>query len=89
MEKETQKLIERYQDYADKNGFKLNPNKKILQGLIQGLLKKEKQYGMKYCPCRRLTGNKEKDKKIICPCVHHKKEIKEQGHCHCFLFVIN
>ena len=26
-------------------------------------------------------------KKIICPCVYHKDEIREQGHCHCLLFV--
>ncbi len=27
------------------------------------------------------------NKKVVCPCVYQKKEIKEQGHCHCFLFV--
>jgi len=54
---------------------------------MHGLLENEKKYGAKYCPYRRVSRNKQKDKKIICPCVYHKKEIEEQGHCHCFLFV--
>jgi len=32
------------------------------------------------------VGNKE-DKKKICPCVWHKDEIREMGHCHCMLFM--
>ncbi|MCK4355114.1 hypothetical protein KAW43_02040 [Candidatus Parcubacteria bacterium] len=24
---------------------------------------------------------------MVCPCIYHKREIKEDGHCHCFLFV--
>ena len=85
--KQEEKLFKEYQKYAEKNGFHLNPDEKITEGLIKVLLKQEKKYRIRYCPCRLATGNKEKDKKIICPCVYHKKEIKKDGHCHCFLFV--
>jgi len=82
-----EEIIEEYEKYAGKNGFKLNPEKNVVYGTISRLLENEKKYGERYCPCRVVTGNKEEDKKIICPCAYHKKEIEEQGHCHCFLFV--
>jgi ferredoxin-thioredoxin reductase catalytic subunit len=82
-----EQLIEEYNAYAKKNGFSLNPNKQIVNGIVKVLLAKEKQFGAKYCPCRRITGNKEEDKKIICPCIYHKDEIKKDGKCHCNLFV--
>ena len=87
MNEKIKKLIKEYREYAEKNGFRLNPNKKIVEQLIKGLLENEKKYGKRYCPCRRVTSDKEKNKKIVCPCVYHKDEIKKQGHCHCFLFV--
>ena len=82
-----QELLKYYKNYAEKNNFKLNPDKKILDKLINGLIKNQEKHGEIYCPCRRITGDKEKDKKIICPCIYHKDEIKEIGHCLCFLFV--
>ncbi len=84
---EFEKLFKEYQDYAKKNGICLNPDRKITESLIKGLIERERKYGERYCPCRRVTGNRKKDKKIICPCVYYKKEIEEQGYCHCFLFV--
>ncbi len=80
-------LIQEYKEYAEKQGFLLNPDKKITEGIVRGLLEKEKQFGKRYCPCRRITGNKEEDKKNICPCIYHIEEIKEKGRCLCGLFV--
>jgi len=74
-------LRERMENYAKEKGYKLNPK------LLKPLLANEKEYGELYCPCRRVTGNKRKDRKIICPCKYHKKEIKKDGHCYCGLFV--
>jgi len=74
-------------DYAKKNGFKLNPDKEVVQRLMKGLLENEKKHGQKYCPCRRVTGNKEVDSKSVCPCYYHLDEIKKDGHCLCGLFV--
>ncbi len=80
------RLVEEYKRYAKENRFSLNPSKKIVEGVITGLFENEKRHGEKYCPCRMVTGKKEEDKKIICPCIYHKKEIETQGHCHCRLF---
>ena len=38
------------------------------------------------CPCRIRSGDKEKDKAIICPCIYHRDEIAKDGHCHCQLY---
>lgn len=84
---EKEKIVENYEDYAEKNDFQLNPNKKIVESVVKGLLTNEEKYGERYCPCRRVTGDKEEDTKKICPCVWHKKEIAEQGYCTCRLFV--
>jgi len=79
-------LIKEYEDYAKKNGFKLNPNREVAEGIIKGLLENEKKYRARYCPCRRITGNLEEDKPKICPCAWHQEEIESNGHCLCGLF---
>ena len=82
-----QELIEFYEKYGKENGFLLNPNKKIVEGIVTGLLSNEQKYGQRYCPCRRISGNKEEDAQKICPCVWHKEEITKDGRCFCGLFV--
>jgi ferredoxin-thioredoxin reductase catalytic subunit len=72
--------------YARASGYMIQPNKKILNVLIKGLLNNIKKYGHKYCPCRKVAGNPIEDKKIICPCIFHKDEIKADGYCKCMLY---
>ena len=81
-----EKLMEEYSEYAESNGFQLNPDKKVVERIINGLLKNEEKYGKKYCPCRRVAGVPE-DSKKICPCFWHKDEIKKDGHCLCWLYI--
>jgi len=85
MEKE--KLMKKLEQHADEKGIKLNPNKAIVENIADSLLTREKELGEQYCPCRRPTGDKEEDKKIICPCVYHLDEIKKDGQCLCLLYV--
>jgi len=82
-----EKLIKEYREYAKKNEFKLNPDRKVVERLIKGLLENEKKYGFRYCPCRRITGNPEEDRPKICPCQWHREEIERDSHCFCRLFV--
>ncbi len=82
-----EKLKKEFKEHAEKNGFKLNPNEKMVEGIIKGLLKNEEKYGAQYCPCRRVSGDKEEDAKKICPCIWHKEEVEEGGHCFCNLYV--
>ncbi len=80
------RIIENYQQYAEKNGLKLNPDREIIERLIRGLLGNEKKYGQRYCPCRRVTGNEKEDRPKICPCQWHREEIEKSGRCFCGLF---
>jgi len=79
-------LIKKYEEYAETNGFKLNPNREVMARIVKGLLEREKKFGKRYCICRRITGNSVEDEKIVCPCIYAPKEIEEQGHCFCGLF---
>jgi thioredoxin 1 len=86
-EQNVDKLIEKYDNYAKSVGIKLNPDKKTVERVVNGLIANEKKYGEKYCPCRRVSGNKEEDSKKICPCIWGKDEVKKDGHCLCNLYV--
>jgi len=84
--KNKEELRKNIEEYAKETGVKPNPDKKIVNWIIQGLLKNKEKYGEVYCPCRIVTRDKEKDKEIICPCSFHRKEIESDGHCKCLLF---
>ena len=87
MEEKAKKLIEEYKEYAKENGLKLNPDDVFVENLVKGLLANEEKHGHRYCPCRLITGDAEKDKDKICPCKWSQEEIARQGHCLCNLFV--
>lgn len=80
-------LIKEYKEYAEKQGFQLNPNRVVVESIVKRLLENEEKQGARYCPCRMISGSREEDKKKICPCFWHKEEIKETSHCLCNLFV--
>jgi len=86
-EEEITELIKTFSEYAKNNGFRLNPNKKVVVGIIHGLLKNEEKYGKRYCPCRRVSGVPEEDSRKVCPCFWHKRELEKDGHCFCGLYV--
>ncbi len=87
MDERAERIIRGWEEHARKNGFRLNPDRKVVERVLAGMLAREERYGERYCPCRRVTGDEERDRKIICPCAYHKKEIEEQGQCACTLFV--
>lgn len=86
LDKEGEALKNKLQKYAVSKELKLNENENALEGIIAALLRNKKFKGEIYCPCRIVTGDKDKDKEIICPCVFHRGEIELQGKCKCTLF---
>lgn len=79
-------ILSSLQEYAKKSGFTLNPDKKQLNFIIKGLKANEDKHGFRFCTCRVVTGNSDRDGLIICPCIYHKQEITSQGSCFCKLF---
>jgi len=76
-----------FERYAESNGFTLNPDKKVVDTLLDGMLWNKEEYGYQYCPCRAVTGDKGKDSKLVCPCVYIQEEVERMGRCWCGLFV--
>ena len=86
-QKEMEKKIHEWAKcYANEKGWRLNTNEKQLNAVIRGLARNWVKHGEKYCPCRVRSGDPHIDKEIICPCIYHKDEVANDGHCHCHLF---
>jgi len=73
--------------YAQKAGYRLNPDAEVVNTIIGGLVKNKFKHGRAYCPCMFVSGDPQEDKKIICPCQVHREDIEKHGKCHCGLFV--
>ncbi len=86
MDKE--KIRQAWMNYTEGKDFSLNPDSKHVDGVIDGVLLNEENYGLKLCPCRLRDGSRERDLELICPCNFKAQDtwIKE-GRCWCGLFV--
>ena len=72
---------------ANKNDWKLNPDEKFIEMLVEGFQSNYNTHGYFGCPCRLLEGDREKDKDLICPCDYCVPDQKEYGHCYCGLYL--
>jgi ferredoxin-thioredoxin reductase catalytic subunit len=87
LEQEIRRNLDKH--VASKDLIAYNPDKAIVDRVINGLVKRTIKTGSGYCPCRLVSGNDELDKKIICPCEFHEDEVEKNGECLCKLFVKN
>jgi len=83
---EEEDMLKWAKGYAQKQGWSLNKDEKQLGTVIKGLVRNKTRFGRPYCPCRLRSGDEEKDRAIECPCVYHKDEVANEGHCHCHLY---
>jgi ferredoxin-thioredoxin reductase catalytic subunit len=83
-----EKLREVWLKFTEGNDFMLNDDSELVKKIADGVLKNELKYGLKYCPCRIVTDDFEKDIDLICPCNFKIQEKwQNQGECWCGLFV--
>lgn len=80
-------LKELLRKIQEPQGYFFNCNQEQAEALIKGLLTNKERYGYMTCPCRLASGNRDKDRDIICPCVYREPDIKEYGSCYCGLYV--
>lgn len=85
--KQIEGLFEWIKNTADAFGCKVNPDKTALQGILDGLIKNERRYGYRSCPCRLASGDYLKDSDIICPCAYMSWDLEVYGRCYCALYV--
>lgn len=72
---------------ARSRGWHVTGDTAFLKELEHGLQMTVNRYGYFLCPCRDGTGERRKDRDIICPCIYAEKDIEEYGQCFCGLFV--
>ena len=84
---EVTKLYEMLKKAQEPKGYFFNADKSRVFDLLQALTINKDRYGYMACPCRLASGDKEKDKDIICPCVYRTPDVAEFGSCYCNLYV--
>ncbi|RJR15589.1 MAG: ferredoxin:thioredoxin reductase [Nitrospiraceae bacterium] len=84
---DTDQLYKMLQKAQEPMGYFFNKNMDLVRDLLHSLLVNRERYGYMSCPCRLASGDREKDKDIICPCVYREPDVKEYGSCYCNLYV--
>jgi ferredoxin-thioredoxin reductase catalytic chain len=74
-------------ELARAEGYALNPDPEIREGIIEGIAINEESVGYWNCPCRKASGDRNSDLDIICPCQYRDADLKEYGRCYCALYV--
>ncbi len=87
MKEEVEKLYEMLKKTQEPKGYYFNKDKDRVLELLEALLVNKDRYGYMSCPCRLASGDREKDKDIICPCVYRAADVEEFGSCYCNLYV--
>ena len=82
-----EELYELLKKAQEPKGYFFNKDKKWVLSILQDLLVNKERYGYSSCPCRLASGEREKDRDIICPCAYRSEDVKEYGSCFCNLYV--
>jgi len=85
--KEEEQLYETLRRIQEPKGYYFNTQKERVLELLQALLVNKSRYGYMSCPCRLASGDREKDKDILCPCVYRGPDVEAYGSCYCNLYV--
>lgn len=83
----TTELFEMLKGKQEPKGYFFSRDNTLVMELLEALLKNKERYGYMGCPCRLLSGDREHDKDIICPCIYREPDVKEFGSCYCNLYV--
>ena len=85
--KDAEALFENLKKVQEPKGYFFNSDKERVMDLMEALIENKGRYGYMSCPCRLSSGDREKDKDIICPCVYREADVREYGSCYCNLYV--
>ncbi|MFH0998774.1 MAG: ferredoxin-thioredoxin reductase catalytic domain-containing protein [Pseudomonadota bacterium] len=82
-----EQLYEMLKKVQEPKGYFFSDDTERVADLMQALLANKERYGYMVCPCRLSSGDREKDRDIICPCVYRTEDVAEYGSCYCNLYV--
>lgn len=84
---EAERIYDTLSKIQEPKGYYFNRDKPWVLELLEALLQNKERYGYMSCPCRLASGDREKDKDIICPCIYRQPDVKSRGSCYCNLYV--
>ena len=82
-----QQLYDQMRKVQEPKGYYFNTDRERVFELLESLVINRARYGYMGCPCRLLSGDRDADRDIICPCVYSVPDIAEYGSCYCNLYV--
>ena len=82
-----EQLQEMLKKVQEPRGYYFSDDTERVMDLMNALLANKDRYGYMVCPCRLASGDREKDRDIICPCVYRTEDVVEFGSCYCNLYV--
>jgi ferredoxin-thioredoxin reductase catalytic chain len=84
---ESDRLRELLRGIQEPQGYFFNAQAATVTELLEGLLVNKARYGYMPCPCRLASGDRGRDRDIICPCAYRAADVAEFGSCYCELYV--
>jgi ferredoxin-thioredoxin reductase catalytic chain len=82
-----EELYEFLKKAQEPKGYFFNQDKDKVWAILNGLLENKSRYGYMGCPCRLLSGDRNWDQDIICPCEYREIDVQTYGSCYCGLYV--
>ncbi|MHB9098188.1 MAG: ferredoxin-thioredoxin reductase catalytic domain-containing protein [Syntrophales bacterium] len=80
-------LYETLMRIQEPKGYYFNKDRERVNDLLASLLINRERYGYMCCPCRLASGERDKDRDIVCPCTYREPDLREYGSCYCNLYV--
>jgi ferredoxin-thioredoxin reductase catalytic subunit len=85
--KDVARLRELLRQAQEPQGYFFNADDELVGELLEALYVNRDRYGYMACPCRLASGERDKDRDIMCPCVYRAPDVAEYGTCYCGLYV--
>ena len=84
---EVDNLFDGLKKINEPKGYFFNDDRERTFELLRSLLINKDRYGYTACPCRLASGDRDRDRDIICPCKYREPDVAEYGSCYCALYV--
>jgi ferredoxin-thioredoxin reductase catalytic subunit len=84
---EADQLYEMLRKMQEPKGYLFNRDRERVLDILRDILINKERYGYMSCPCRLASGDRERDKDIVCPCAYRTADVDEYGSCYCNLYV--
>jgi ferredoxin-thioredoxin reductase catalytic chain len=84
---EADQLYEMLRKIQEPKGYFFNRDRERVFDILRDILINKERYGYMSCPCRLASGDRERDKDIVCPCTYRSADVDEYGSCYCNLYV--